>query len=114
MQVKAILSQKNSIAIEVGVLIIFLVGMYYLYTLFSQSDPVTTTSTSSINQRLIGENLGLFLKAVNQDRFSLKDTSFLDSSLVRQLQDFSEVISPNATRGRIDPFTPYASTRSLR
>lgn len=106
------ITQKKSMYIEVFILMLFLAGMYYLYTLFSQ--PTTTTTTSQASEQLLGQNFVLFLKAVNQDKLSLRDTGFMNSELVQQLQDFSETISPTTFRGRLNPFTPYASTGSLR
>jgi hypothetical protein len=104
--------QKKTVIIEGVVLVIFLAGMYYLYTIFSTGD--TVTSPSSVNQNLLGQNFVLFLKAVNQDKISFKDLNFMNSELVQQLQDYSETIGINDTRGRVDPFVPYASTRPLR
>ena len=97
---------------EVIVLIAFLGGMYYVYTIVSTESAVTVPSQA--NQQLLGQNFVLFLKAVNQERLSLQDPSFMNSELVKQLQDFSETILPESTRGRIDPFVPYASTRPIR
>jgi hypothetical protein len=86
--------------------------MYYAYTLFSEGS--ATVSGSSVNEQLLGQNFVLFLKAVNQDKISFGGINFLDSEIVRRLQDHSEFIGINDTRGRVDPFVPYASTRPLR
>lgn len=104
--------QKKTILIEAAVIIAFLFGAYYLYTSFSEG--TTTTTSAKINEQLLGQNFVLFLKVVNTDRISFKDVNFMDSELVRQLRDFSEFISVNDSRGRVDPFVPYASTRPLR
>jgi hypothetical protein len=104
--------QKKTVIIEGLVLVLFLFGMYYLYTIFSED--TSTVSDAQVNEQLLGQNFVLFLKAVNQDRISFKDINFMDSSLVLQLRDFSETIGINDTRGRVDPFVPYASTRPLR
>ncbi len=104
--------QKKTLIIEVAVLIAFLGGMYYLYMSFSEDS--TTTTPVAINEQLLGQNFVLFLKVVNQDRISFRDISFMDSALVSQLRDFSEVIDPTESRGRLDPFVPYASSRPLR
>jgi hypothetical protein len=103
--------QKKTVIIEAAVLILFLGGMYYLYTIFSVSD---TTVQPSANEQLLGQNFVLFLKAVNEDRISFNDNSFANSKLFSQLKDYSETIGQNDTRGRVDPFVPYASTRPLR
>lgn len=109
---QSFLIQKKTVIIEVAILVLFLGGMYYLYTTFSQGE--ATVSSPSANEQLLGQNFILFLKAVNQDRLSFKDISFMDSGLVQQLRDFSETIGVNDTRGRVDPFVPYAPTRSIR
>lgn len=104
--------QKKTIIIEAAILIAFLAGIYYVYTSFSEES--ATVSQTSINEQLLGQNFTLFLKVINQDKVSFNNTSFMKSSLVEQLRDFSEVIGENATRGRADPFAPYASSRPLR
>ncbi len=104
MQVPTIFAEKRNMIIEIVVLCLFLGAMYYGYTIFSEKSPTTTAST---NEQLFGPNLTILLKAVNQDNLVLKDVSFMNSELVRQLQDFSEIITQNATRGREDPFIPY-------
>ena len=104
--------QKKTVIIEGLVLVLFLAGMYYLYTTFSED--TETVSTANVNEQLLGQNFVLFLKAVNQDRLSFREVSFMDSDLVRQLRDYSETIGVNETRGRVDPFVPYASSRPIR
>ncbi len=104
--------QKKTVIIEAAILLLFLFGAYYLYTSFSEGS--ASVSETKINEQLLGQNFVLFLKVVNQDRISFTDANFMDSALVRQLRDFSETISTNDTRGRVDPFVPYASTRPLR
>lgn len=95
---------------EAAVLILFLFGMYYLYTMFSEGE-VTTVQA---NEQLLGQNLVLFIKAVNQDRISFREVDFLNSEVAQSLRDFSETILPTESRGRVDPFVPYAPTRPLR
>jgi ABC-type maltose transport system permease subunit len=113
MQLPPIFAQKKNILIEVAVLIVFLGILYYVYTAFSQDQ--TTTTTTTINQQLLGQNFVLLLKAVNQDKLSLQDIPvIMNSKLVPQLQDFSEVIPRTTVRGRLDPFVPYAFTRPIR
>ncbi len=107
-----IFAQKKSAIIEGVVLVIVLVGSYYLYTTFSTSD--TTTTKPAINQSLLGKNFVLLLKLINQDKVSFKDTNLPNAQLLGQLQDFSEVITPTTVRGRDNPFAPYDSSRPLR
>ncbi|MEI6810578.1 MAG: hypothetical protein WCK60_00835 [Candidatus Nomurabacteria bacterium] len=104
MKVQNILTEKKSILIEVLVLCIFLGAMYYVYTIMSEKPPTTTASTKKL---LLGPNLTLLMKAVNEEHLILNDTSFMNGEVVRQLQDFSEIILPNPTHGRDDPFFPY-------
>lgn len=104
--------QKKTVIIEAAVLILFLFGAYYLYSSFSEG--TSTVTETQMNEQLLGQNFVLFLKVVNQDRISFRDINFMDSELVKQLRDFSEIITINDTRGRADPFVPYASTRPLR
>lgn len=104
MQVPTIFTEKRNLIIEIVVICLFLGGMYYGYTFFREQSPTTTNTT---NNNLFGPNLTLLLKAVNEEHLVLKDVSFMNTELVRQLQDFSEVISPNPTRGRDDPFVPH-------
>jgi hypothetical protein len=104
--------QKKTLLIEGVILIAFLGGMYYLYTSFSDSSATVTDVSGS--QQLLGQNFVMFLKAVNEDKLSFSGTSFLTSKLVQELRDYSETIGINDSRGRVDPFVPYASSRPLR
>jgi hypothetical protein len=103
--------QKKTVIIEGLVLILFLGGMYYLYSVFSEDTAVTTVP---INEQLLGQNFVLFLKAVNEDNISFGGINFMDSALVQQLRDYSQTIGINDSRGRVDPYSPYASSRPLR
>lgn len=103
---------KKTLIMEVAALAIFLGGMYYLYTIFSVGS--STTTPSQMNEQLLGQNFVLFLKAVNEDKISFSGVNFMDSPLVKQLRDYSQTITINESRGRVDPFTPYASTRPVR
>ncbi len=111
MQLPSFFVQKKTLVVETIVLVIFLVGVYYLYTIFSEQTPV---ATSSQNNQLLGQNLTLFLKAESQDKLSFDTSSFMSQPLISQLQDFTETILPASSRGRDDPFAPYAFTRSIR
>jgi hypothetical protein len=104
--------QKKTLIMETLALVVFLGGAYYLYTMFSVDTPTTTDAT--VNEELLGQNFVMFLKAVNEDHLSFKDISFMNSELVSQLRDYSQTITINPSRGRVDPFTPYASSRPLR
>ena len=104
--------QKKTVIIEAAILILFLAGGYYLYSSFTQEE-VSVTQTQ-FNEQLLGQNFVSFLKVVNQDKISFKNINFMNTPLVNQLRDFSEIIGINETRGRSDPFVPYASSRPIR
>lgn len=104
--------QKKTLIIETTVLTLFLGGMFYLYAVMNGGE--ATTSQAAVNQQLLGQKFTLFIKAVSQDKISFKETDFLKSGLVRNLNNFTEDIGQTETRGRDDPFVPYAPTRSLR
>lgn len=112
MQIPTFSTKKKTVFIEVVVLILFFGGLYYLYTQFSE--PTATVSSASAGEPLLGANSILFLKAINQDKINFRDVSFMDSELVKALQDFSEIIPKSTSHGREDPFTPYASSRLIR
>ncbi|MDB5260618.1 MAG: hypothetical protein JWN37_849 [Candidatus Nomurabacteria bacterium] len=112
MQIPSILVQKKSLILEiVGVVIVIIVG-YYIYGMFSENS--ATTTTVAANESLLGQNITLFLKSKTQDKISFKDVSFMNSTLVKSLVDHTEIIGETASRGRLDPFVPYASSRPLR
>lgn len=94
------------------VLVAFLSGVFYLYTIMSEGEATTTQSEGS--QGLLGQNFMLLSKAINQDKVSFREVDFMNADLVKRLRDFSETILPTDVRGRADPFVPYASTRPLR
>ena len=107
MKLPLIFTQKKTVIIEVVVLAIFLSGIYYLYTTIGEQSPTTTVPA---NQQIVMQyqNLTLFLKTVDQGKISFEGASFMNSSsLVKQLQDFSETILPTVKRGRDNPFAPY-------
>lgn len=104
--------QKKTLIIEVAILILFLGGIYYLYTVMKEGGVVT--SQGSASDHLLGPNMTLFIKAVGQDNISFAGAESMQSDLVQRLRDFSEVISLTESRGRADPFVPYASTGPLR
>lgn len=112
MQAPSITVKQKTIIIEVLILVAVFGGAYYLYTYFQES--ITTTSQVSSGNELLGKNFVNFTNATTKDKVSFKEITFLKKELVEMLQDYSEIISPNATRGRLDPFLPYASSRPLR
>jgi hypothetical protein len=104
--------QKKTLILEILILVLFLGGIYYLYTIMREGGSVTVQG--EVSEQLLGQNFVLFLKIVNQDKISFREADFLNSDLVQRLRDFSETILPTDSRGRADPFVPYASTRPLR
>lgn len=99
---------------EIVVLVAFLGGLFYLYTIFSEEE--ATVTASQVNPGLLGKNFTLFMKAVNEDKisFTAGSADFMKSELVQNLQDFTKEIPETTERGRADPFVPYAFTRSIR
>lgn len=98
--------------LEGAVVFLVIAGIIYFYLQFSQKDAVTIpTSTDS---QLLGQNFVVLVRAINEDKISFTQKSFMQSPLVERLQDFSEEISLTESRGRAEPFSPYASTGSIR
>ena len=104
-------TKNKKIIIEVLILVAVLGGLYYLYTVFSQEEQ---TATAQANPALLGPNFINFINITTKDKILFKNKTFLKQPLVEMLVDYSEIISPNATRGRLDPFVPYASSRPIR
>lgn len=104
--------QKKTLIIEMLILLGLLYGMYYLYGKFSV--PEVATVEAAPNTDLLGPNLVNFLKATKKDNINFNNISFMDSKEVSRLVDHSENITIAPSRGRLDPFVPYASTRPLR
>lgn len=102
MQIPSNLKEKKNVIVEVIIICVFLGGMYYAYSVVSEQSPTITAASS---EQLFGPNLTILIKAVNQEHLVLKDTSFMNSELVRQLHDYSESIK-HASVGRDDPFVP--------
>ena len=114
MNIPQSVTSKKSIIIELIVLVLFLVGIYFVYTSFVDTTPTVDVATPALNQQLLGANLVVLLKAASQNSLSLGDASIMNSKLVKDLQDNTQNISENLSRGRLDPFTSYASSRPLR
>jgi len=104
--------QKKNIIIEVVVLVMFLGLIYYAYNMVVKQE--TEISRSTVNEQLLGQNFIMFLKVVNQEGLSFKDISILQGELVNNLEDFREEINESSSRGRDNPFAPYATSRSTR
>jgi hypothetical protein len=113
MQAPSFFTQHKMLITEIAVAVALLVIGYYGVSLLTNTE-TTSTTEGAINQQLLGQNFVIFLQAVNQDKVNISNTTFLDSQLVRNMQDFSEVIGETSARGRADPFLPYASSRPIR
>lgn len=101
--------QKKKIIIEIAILIAFLGGMYYLYQLLSVGS--ADISKVQASEQILGANFLLFLK--NQENLSFS-TSSMNAKLIQQLVNHTQVIDPTLSRGRTDPFAPYAATGPVR
>lgn len=101
--------QKKKILVEIAILVAFLAGMYFLYKMLSVGEEGLTQVQAS--EQILGANFMLFLKSQGSLSFS---TSSLNAKFINQLKDYSQVIDSTESRGRADPFSPYASTGSIR
>lgn len=101
--------QKKKVILEVVVLLAFFAGMYYLYQMLSVGS--AGISKTQANEQLLGANFMLFLK--NQENLSFS-TSSMNAKLIKQLINHTQVIEPTPSRGRSDPFAPYAATGPVR
>lgn len=101
--------QKKKIIIEIIILVVFLAGIYFLYRMLSVgSENVSRIQTT---EQILGASFMLFLKTHESLSFS---TSSMNAKMLNQLVDYSQIITPTDSRGRADPFSPYAATRSVR
>ena len=107
------IKEKRVIIIEIGVALVLLIGGYYVVGLI-QGDNGSMTVTKTANEHLLSQDFVVFLQMMNKKSINLKNTAFLDGSFVRELQNFTETINPTPTRGRLNPFIPYALTRPIR
>lgn len=112
MQIPNLFPHKKSMLVEGAVVLLLIGGIIYFYLQFSQKEAVTIPA--NVDGQLLGQNFVVLVRAINEDRISFTQKSFMQSPLVERLQDFSEEILPTESRGRAEPFSPYASTGSIR
>jgi hypothetical protein len=98
----------NILSIIVGVSVL-LVGAYFAYSMFK--DEGSTTDVRTVD---LGPNITAFIAATAGKPLNFNMQKIFQAPLVAQLQDFSEVIPRTTSRGRENPFTPYASPRPIR
>jgi hypothetical protein len=106
-----LLAHKNII---IGVIVAIVAlggGGYFVYTkLFPAADPA-----APINQAILSGDIVAFMNAKDKIKISSStDAVFLKSGFYPLLVDHTEVVNPNPTRGRPDPFIPYAPTGPIR
>ncbi len=97
-----------------GAIVLALAGVYIVIMFTSDGGAVVKTNQ---NQSLLGEvspSFIVFLQAMNSEKLSLKDQSFIDSYLVRNSHDYTQIINPSLSRGRLDPFSTYVAPGSTR
>ena len=113
MQLPPIIEQHKTLLGGVfGAIVLGGLGFWLISIL--KSDTVTATTQVNPNKTLLGPNAILFIQAVTKDKISLKDTSFMDTYLIKHSEDFTQKVSTSTSRGRMDPFSPYDSSRSSR
>lgn len=111
MNILTILQERKILIIEVLVVIAVLYGCYYGYTALFASN---TTASVGLNEKSLGSNTLTFISKTRTANYAFKDKTFLSTPYVQKLRDYTEIILPNQTRGREDPFIPYAASRPLR
>lgn len=108
------LTQKNAI-IALVVVCILVGGGYYGYTFFTE-DPLA--SSSELDTSSLDPNLVAFINAKNKINLKRKDITFLNpgfaADIYSTLIDHTETIPMTDSRGRPDPFIPYATTGPIR
>ena len=107
--------EKNKIIISgiIGALVFIVAGYWFIF-IFLNSDASATTTTPDAGTGLLPKNLLIVSDALNKEKLSLKDKSFLDSYFIKHAKDFTTVAPTSTTRGRDNPFAPYDFTRSSR
>lgn len=108
MKTEDIFAGKKEIVIELVVGILFVVFVYYLFTIVKDSSSSVTTTIAGAGT---DSSISNMLQDLNKNSINLSDKSFKDSKLFLQMKDFSKIISPSDTRGRSNPFS-YATSRS--
>ena len=117
MQIPPLL-EKNKIIISgiIGAIVFIGIG-YYLVTMFLNSDinASTVDATKTSGTGLLPKNFMTISDAINKDKLSLKDKTFLDSYFMKHAVDYTTYVSTSTSRGRLNPFVPYYDfTRSSR
>lgn len=102
-KVKEFLKTYKNLIIEIFIGLALLVGSYFGFSFFiSQGDSVGVVES---NGQLLGPRFVEFLQLTGKNAVNL-DTSFLESPMLKQLQDFTEEIGESERRGRDYPFYP--------
>ena len=85
-------------------------------SIFLNSDATATTTNvvTSAGTGLLPKNFVMISDAINKEKLSLKDKSFLDSYFIKNAKDYTTYVSTSTSRGRDNPFAPYDFTRSSR
>lgn len=103
------LTQKNIIIAVVGLFAV-LGGGYYAYSTLNEGVIVV----GDLDPTILNPELVAFINAKDKIKISTKDMNFLTSEFYPMLVDHTETINPSASRGRPDPFIPYAPTGPIR
>ena len=108
MKTEDIFNGKKEIIVEFFIGILFVVGVYYLFTIVKDSSAPVTTSTQGAGA---GSSFNGLLQDLNKNKINLDDKTFQANKSLIKMEDFSITISPSDARGRDNPFTIYATPR---
>jgi hypothetical protein len=99
-----------------GVVSLLLIGGlgYLSFTLFFQGDAIIDTpDIKTINVGILGPKTqkaaSALVNAADKIALKKKDLMFLDSNLYHSFVDFPDDVPTSTSRGRPDPFLPYAA-----
>ena len=111
------LLEKNKKKISLIVGVIFIV-FFAFYIIKGVTEEVKTARTNASSKDSIlsevSKDFILFLVLTQKDKISFEDASFKESYFYRNAVDYTQLIRQSASRGRPDPFIPYAITGSTR
>jgi hypothetical protein len=116
MQIPSFL-EKNKIIISgvVGAIVFIGIGYWFIFVfLNSEKGATTATIDTTAAAKLLPKNMVQLSDALNKDKVSLSDKSFLESYFVTHAKDYTTYVPTSTSRGRYNPFAPYDSTGSSR
>ena len=103
------LIQKNNIIVIACAVLLLGVGGVYFYLTTSDS---SESSQTAVDTTLLKKDIKDYLSV--KDSISFEDVSFKKSPFFPVLKNNTEVIEMSPSRGRDNPFLPYAAPGSIR